>query len=61
MWWLIPLAVTLGAFGLAYRLCDGEPKRSEWGSLCIGFINIALFVAAGFVSLLAWLVYFIVN
>jgi len=61
MWWLIPLAVTLGAVGTAYRWCDGQPKRSEWGTLLVGFLNIVLFVAAGFVSLFAWLVYFIVN
>lgn len=61
MWWLVPALLSAGAFYLAWLCCDGEPTRSEWGSLCVGFINVALFVGAAFVSLVAWLVYFILN
>lgn len=61
MWWLVPAFITVGAAYLAWRLCDGHPSRSEWGSLVIGALNLALFTAAAFVSLAAWLIYFIVN
>lgn len=59
MWWLIPVAVSVAAFFLAHRLC--ETSRSEWGALLVGVIDIALYGFACIVSLVAWLVYFIVN
>ncbi|ASY62522.1 hypothetical protein SJ05684_c10650 [Sinorhizobium sojae CCBAU 05684] len=61
MWWIVPAALSFGAFFIAFSLCDGEPMRSEWGSLLIGFANFMLFAFATLVSLVAWLVYFIVN
>ena len=61
MWFLLPLSVTLGAFWLAYRLCDGEPTRSPMGAMAVGLMNIILFAVATLASLLAWLIYFIVN
>lgn len=61
MWFLVPAILTVGAFYLAWQWCDGEATRSDYGSLLVGVLNVCLFVAAAFVSLVAWLVYFILN
>lgn len=59
MWWLIPAAVTIASFVLARRLILAS--RSEWGTLLVGVADAVLIAAATIVTLIAWLVYFIVN
>lgn len=58
-WWALPLVITLICFLSAWRAQDRRPA-SDYGYIGKEIGNAALYGVAIIISLLAWLVYFIV-
>jgi hypothetical protein len=56
-WWLLPLAITIGAFGWAALIC--RPSSSP--SYADGIVSALVHGAATIVSLIAWLIFSLLN
>lgn len=55
--WLVPLLITIGAFFVSYRyLRHGDPMNQMVG----GILTLTFYGFSIIVSLIAWLVYFII-
>tara|TARA_Y100001933_G_C18936421_1_gene537598 strand:- start:202 stop:408 length:207 start_codon:yes stop_codon:yes gene_type:complete len=56
-WWLLPLAITLAAFGRLWVWSAQQPPSSGYGAIGTVMAHAFLFAIALIVSLVAWLVY----
>lgn len=56
-WWLIPAIITLISFAFTYKVVWIDYARDDWGQ---GLILLFYGSIAAIVSLLSWLIYFII-
>jgi hypothetical protein len=56
-WWVLPLAVTLGAFIAWWRWEAGQPAPSGYGAIGAGLASLIMGAGVVIVSLVAWLVW----
>lgn len=56
-WWLLPLAVTVAAFGWYALWSMRQPASFGYGRIGDGLAHALLFAAALIASLVAWLIY----
>lgn len=56
-WWLLPLGITIGAFG-AYAVWEArQPPPTGWGDAAGGIVSLLAVGVAAIVSLVAWLIW----
>lgn len=60
-WWLLPLGVTVAAFGWQWWLHKDERSGSDYGHIGLAMRQAVTFLGAMVVSLVAWLVWAVLT